>query len=316
MKKMLKWGGIALFSVLAIAIISLYAAVTYRWKGDFFNANGVAIHYIDEGNPQGEPVVLVHGFAANTDINWRYTGVIRGLKKQGHRVIALDMRGHGLSGKPAEESAYGMEMVDDIARLLDHLDIPRAHVVGYSMGGLITLKFVATHPGRLLSATVGGAGWFDLQSPKIQILQNLGTSLDEGGGFAPLVNGLHPDSMFPGIEGRVASFAIDFVNDRAALRALLPGMLDWLVTEDVLRANQVPLLVICGTNDPMKEGAHNLEGVAAHTTVVYVEGGDHESTVFKELYHHSLAEHIASCATSTPAPESAAQDNTGEVAAR
>lgn len=315
MKKMLKWVGITLFAVLAIAVIALYVAVTWRWQGDFFDADGIAVHYTDEGEPEATPVVLVHGFAANADINWRYTGVIRGLKKSGFRVIAMDMRGHGLSDKPSEESAYGMEMVNDIARLLDHLEIPRAHVVGYSMGGLITLKFVAAHPDRLLSATVGGAGWFDQESPKVQILQDLADSLDAGGNFAPLINGLHPDSMFPGIQGRVASFGIDFVNDRGALRALLPGMLEWLVEEETLRENTVPLLVICGTNDPMKEGAHNLEGVAANTTVVYVEGGDHESTVFNRLFHRSLKGHIAAN-IAPPAPEDAARQDNLEAPAR
>ena len=293
MKKILKWGGITIIALLTVTVIALYVAVTYRWKGEFFDANGVDIHFTDEGNHDGVPVILVHGYAANADLNWRYPGIIRTLKKQDYRVIAMDMRGHGLSGKPHDELKYGMEMVEDIVRLMDHLELPKAHVVGYSMGGLITMKLVAAHPDRLLSAAVGGAGWFDLESPKVQLLKNLGAALDEGQGYAPLINGLHPESRFPGLDARIATWAINFVNDPDALRALLPGMMEWLVPEEAMRANKVPLLVICGTNDPMKEGAQNLEGLSENTTVVYVDHGDHESTVFKRLFRDSVTSHLA-----------------------
>ena len=53
----------------------------------------------------------------------------------GYRVIALDCRGHGQSGKPQDPGQYGLEMVRDVVRLLDHLNVERAHVVGYAMGG-------------------------------------------------------------------------------------------------------------------------------------------------------------------------------------
>lgn len=305
MKKALKWGGLALLCVVVVALVALYVAVTYRWEGDYFDSNGVSLHYVDEGNPQGEPVILVHGFAANADINWRYSGVIRTLTDQGYRVIAVDNRGHGLSGKPHDETKYGIEMVNDVARLMDHLEIPRAHLVGYSMGGLITLKAVDAFPERLISATVGGAGWLSLDSPKVQILQRLAQSLDEGKGFGPLVNELHPDSLWPGMQARVATFGIDFINDVDALRAALPGMREWVVDEASILANEVPLLVICGTEDPMNEGAHNIEGVGKNTTVVYVDGGDHASTVLKRIFRESISQHITASTADADEPTDA-----------
>ena len=80
------------------------------------------------------------------------------------QVIALDVRGHGLSDTPTNEDAYGMELVEDIVRLLDDLKIKKAHIVGYSMGGVIAWNFIARHPDRVLSGTLGGMGWLKVGS--------------------------------------------------------------------------------------------------------------------------------------------------------
>src|SRR5690348_2248849 len=104
-----------------------------------FDSKGVPIQFTVEG--RGEPVVLIHGLGANAQINWRTPGIIRALTN-GFQVIALDVRGHGGSGKPKQEDAYGIEMEEDIVRLLDHLHIKKAHLVGYSMGGMITMKLL------------------------------------------------------------------------------------------------------------------------------------------------------------------------------
>jgi pimeloyl-ACP methyl ester carboxylesterase len=89
-------------------------------KHHTFDSKGVSIQYTVEG--KGEPVVLIHGLCANAQFNWRAPGIIKALAKD-YQVIALDARGHGGSGKPKEEEAYGIEMMEDIVRLLDHLNI-------------------------------------------------------------------------------------------------------------------------------------------------------------------------------------------------
>ncbi len=91
-----------------------------------FDSQGVRIHYVISGPASGAPVVLIHGFAAS---NSMWDGVRAALASM-YRVIAMDCRGHGASGKPHEPSAYGIEMVNDVTRLLDHLKIARAHVSG------------------------------------------------------------------------------------------------------------------------------------------------------------------------------------------
>src|SRR5262249_42172834 len=121
-----------------------------------FTSNGVKIAYFTQG--KGEPVVLIHGWLSSAGINWALPGV-SGLLAKDYQVIALDVRGHGISDKPTKEEAYGAELVEDVVRLLDHLKIKKAHIVGYSMGGIITANFIAKHPERVLSGTLGGMGW-------------------------------------------------------------------------------------------------------------------------------------------------------------
>jgi len=119
----------------------------------FFNSNGVRIRYVDHGT--GEPVVLVHGYTNVIERAWIETGVLPNLAKD-HRVIALDLRGHGKSDKPHDPKAYA-ELGQDVVRLLGHLNIPQAHIVGYSLGGVITAKLLTTNPDRFITSTLGGS---------------------------------------------------------------------------------------------------------------------------------------------------------------
>src|ERR1700741_653105 len=91
-----------------------------------FMSNGVKIPYFAQG--KGEPVVLIHGWLSSAGINWALPGTSALLAKD-FQVIALDVRGHGLSDKPTKDEAYGPELVEDVRRLLDHLKIKKAHIV-------------------------------------------------------------------------------------------------------------------------------------------------------------------------------------------
>jgi pimeloyl-ACP methyl ester carboxylesterase len=141
---------------LVFVVAACRLAVAGEATGGTLDADGVKIRYYVKG--QGEPVVLIHGWIASADLNWTLPGITAALAKN-YQVIALDVRGHGRSDKPTKEEAYGPELVEDVVRLLDHLKIKKAHIVGYSMGGIITAKFLAKHPDRALSGTLGGMGW-------------------------------------------------------------------------------------------------------------------------------------------------------------
>ena len=102
-----------------------------------FIHDAVEIAFLDEG--RGEPIVLVHGFASTAQVNWVHPGWVATLTRGGRRVIALDNRGHGASTKLYDPAAYhSARMADDIRALLDHLELGRADVMGYSMGARIS----------------------------------------------------------------------------------------------------------------------------------------------------------------------------------
>ena len=124
---------------------------------DVFDSNGVNIRYVTEG--EGDPVVLIHGWMADSSM-WG-ADAARNTKlepQEGLRLIALDCRGHGKSDKPHEQEKYGAEMAADVVRLLDHLKIEKAHLIGYSSGAFIAGKVAATHPDRVLSIVYAAQG--------------------------------------------------------------------------------------------------------------------------------------------------------------
>src|SRR5437660_4772512 len=122
-----------------------------------FENGAVDIAFLDRA--EGEPIILVHGFASNKEINWLHPGWVTTLTRAGRRVIALDNRGHGASTKLYDPAAYhSARMADDIRALLDHLELGSADVMGYSMGARISAFFALAHPQRLRRVIFGGLG--------------------------------------------------------------------------------------------------------------------------------------------------------------
>jgi pimeloyl-ACP methyl ester carboxylesterase len=262
-----------------------------RAEDAFFDSNGVKIHYSDEG--QGEPVVLVHGFTVNLDRNWRAPGVIRALLAKGFRVIALDNRGHGKSDKPHDLDKYGMEMVEDVVRLLDHLKLKKAHVVGYSMGAIITAKLLTTHPDRLLSATLGGSGGLK-EGDDLTLMDRIADGLDEGKGLAPLLVVLTPKGRpRPTAEqARQISTAILAGNDIKALSVAVRAGKQLAVPVAKLEANKVPTLALIGEVDPLKKGVDDLEGKLANLKVVVIKEADHITAFAQPEFSKALTDFL------------------------
>jgi len=122
------------------------------------DVNGCPINYIVEGT--GDPILLIHGFASSLQGNWRAPGVIAAIVAAGRKVIAIDCRGHGRSGKPHDPQAYaGAAMADDAIAVLDHLGIEKADLAGYSMGGFLSASLLVNHPQRWRSSTRSRPRW-------------------------------------------------------------------------------------------------------------------------------------------------------------
>ncbi len=267
------------------------AAPKAKLKPGSFDSDGVKIVYVEAG--EGEPVILVHGFTASAAMQWITPGIFDALAKD-YRVIAIDNRGHGKSDKPHDPQAYGATMVEDVRRLLDHLGIKKAHLVGYSMGGFISNKFLAEHPDRLLSVTLGGAGWTKEHSETLSMLEDLATSLEQGKGIKPLIERLVPEGKPKPSDEQIAAMnsMVMLMNDPKALAAVARGMKGLAVTEEQVKANKLPVLALIGEIDPLKTGVDELQGVMPNLEVVVIEKADHMTAFPDPKFIQSLSKFL------------------------
>ena len=263
------------------------ALLGYEEEGSYFTTrDGTRLHYIERG--QGEPIILVHGFAMNIELSWRRPGVIDTLARE-YRVIAYDARGHGMSDKPRGVENYGERMIDDIVDLLDHTGIARAHFVGQSMGGMTILKFVAEHPERVISAAPNAMGWARPTPRNLETMATLARSLEQGNGLRPLLERLAPTD---GSMGQFTKITLDtivsYMNDTDALTACARSLQRLCVTEAELRANRIPTLTLVGSADPLVEDAEELHQVMAHHELTVVDGADHFYITGTREYQETL----------------------------
>lgn len=289
-------------------VLALFAAallqngcLLMRQRGQYFDAGGVRIHYTDEG--EGMPVVLVHGFAVNADLNWRDPGIIDALTPH-YRVIAFDNRGHGLSDNPRGPGAYGIQMAEDVVRLMNHLDVERAHVVGYSMGGFVTLKLLEAHPERLITAAPCGAGWERAEGSSMQELEGVVGALEERGSYAPLLRKLAPeDNPVPWWKVLAVDLFFRLTNDEEVMASVLDSLPELEVSAETLENCRVPVLSIVGGADRFAEGAERLHEVLPGHELVVVPGASHFSTLYSPLFEQSLLDFLRTTSASKVLPK-------------
>ena len=144
-------------SLLAASLFTMTTAIVSHagepTHGYFTTTDGIKIHYMQLGD-EGSDVVLIHGYTGSAEGNWFSNGIAEALAEN-HRVTAIDCRNHGLSDKPQPR---GPGKAEDVIEMMDHLKIDKAHMHGYSMGGGITGRLLASHPERLITAAFGGSG--------------------------------------------------------------------------------------------------------------------------------------------------------------
>jgi pimeloyl-ACP methyl ester carboxylesterase len=267
-------------------LCTLHAGGAALAEEGVFESKGVKIRYVAEG--KGESVILIHGFSApSAEMMWvknplNEPNVLPTLAKE-FRVIAPECRGHGKSGKPHDAKDYGAEMAGDVIRLMDHLKIEKAHVVGYSMGSAIAGKLLADHPDRLLSVTFGG-GAPVVEPPKEfkGVIDELATSLEKGEGMGALILRLTPpDGKKLTAEEAAAMGKLALLGqDQKALAAVIRGLPQLEVPAEKLGANKVPVAFIYGSKEAEMLTAQ-IATARKHlkdAKVAVVEGGDHIST--------------------------------------
>ena len=239
-----------------------------------FNSDGVRIAFIDEG--AGAPILLIHGFASSVRFNWIDPGWVSLLTRNGLRVIALDNRGHGESEKLHDEAAYGAPlMAEDARRLLDHLAIERADVMGYSMGARITAFLALAYPARVRSAVFGGLGGNMLRP--MQGTDNIAQALEAAS----------VDDVTNPYARTFRVFADRTGSDRKALAACIRSAREPLTADMVARIT-CPVLVATGTEDVVGGSADELAAAIPGAEALPIPRRDHMLAVGDRVYKEGV----------------------------
>ena len=243
-----------------------------------FKNGDVEIAYLDEG--EGDPVVLVHGFASSKEVNWVMPGWTAALRRDGRRVIALDNRGHGQSAKLYEPAAYHTDlMAGDVAALIEHLGLPRADLMGYSLGSRICAVLAARRPELVRSVILGGAG--------IRLIESAGLS-DE---IAQSLEAPSLEEVTDPMGKRFRAFAEQTRSDLKALAACLRGSRQKLRVEEV-RSIRAPALVAVGTKDDITGSPHELAALMPNARSLDIPDRDHMLAVGDKVFKNAALEFL------------------------
>ncbi len=237
-----------------------------------FSSDGLSLNFIDQG--QGEPVVLVHGFASNLHVNWVGTKWVDTLLAAGFRVIAFDHRGHGESDKLYDPERYTIgDMAKDTVALLDHLKIEKADLLGFSMGARVAAYLAITSPQRARSLIIGGMG---------SRLFGGASKPDE---IAAALEAPTRDHVTDPYARVFRVFAENTKSDLKALSAVIrsPRL---PLTREMVGGLKIPVLVAVGTEDVVAGDPQELADAIPGAKVLPIPGKDHNKSVadptFKE----------------------------------
>jgi pimeloyl-ACP methyl ester carboxylesterase len=246
-----------------------------------FQSSGFTLAF-DDIHPAGAPagtVVLVHGFAMNRAENWRRLGWYAAFERRGYRIVAMDLRGHGESDKPHDPAAYGREaMAGDVMALIDHLDLGRVDLLGYSMGAHLSLTVAADHPGRIANLILGGVGARMLTG---EALGPAGMTLPEA------MRAADPSAITDPILKGFRQFAENQGEDRLALAACAEGRGAGSVADDLARLI-APTVVIAGDRDQIAGDPQVLAAAIAGAKFVSVPACDHFSAIPHALFRAAV----------------------------
>ena len=243
--------------------------------GASFDSDGVRIAYDDlapDDDPEAPPIVLVHGFASSRRENWRDRDWYDALLDAGRRVIALDCRGHGESEKPHDPAAYETDvMAADVVRLLDHLEIGTADLLGYSMGGRIGTEALYRHPERFNAAVLAGIGAATLEPS------------DAGDRIADGLLADDPEAVTDPLGKRFRLFAETTDNDLEALAACARTRTAPASWDEIAQVEH-PVVVVAGEHDDITGDPRELADGFPDGEAVVVDDADHLTTVPDEQF--------------------------------
>jgi pimeloyl-ACP methyl ester carboxylesterase len=251
--------------------------------------DGVRLAYETVGDA-ADIIVLVHGFGSSRAQNWRDTGWYDTLTKAGYHVVAMDCRGHGESDKPHTTPGYGHdEMAGDVLAVMDHAGVESAHVMGYSMGGFISIHLLIGHPERVRKLVVGGVGASYLESPENSRDRVADPKIRAQIADAMLAD--DPSTITNPTARAFRAFADQPGKDRLALAACMRAPTKNLA-RDILARTTRPVLVVCGENDDLTGGPAALAAAFADGRAVTVPRRDHMTTVGDKIYKQAVMDFL------------------------
>jgi len=235
-------------------------------------SDGTALAFERLGPETKSPVImLVHGFGSSRLQNWKSTGWYGGLASAGFSCVAMDCRGHGDSGKPHDEAAYGHErMAEDVLAVMDAVGMEAALLCGYSMGGFIGLRLLASHPERIRKLALAGVGE--------NYLKESITSPQARAALADALLTEDKDSITDARGKMFRAFADQPGKDRLALAACMRAMSPRLPAA-TLAALRRPILVVCGALDDTAGAPEPLAQAFPDGKAVVIANRDHMSAV-------------------------------------
>lgn len=258
-----------------MAAVSLAAAQTTAPPDHFFDSNGVQIRYVEDG--AGPPVVMLHGYTGTLDRHFIANGVFAAIAKD-HRAIAMDLRAHGKSGKPHDPKAYGDELAKDVVRLLDHLKIQRAHIVGYSLGAMIAARLVTINPERLASvAFIGAHPRRELNAYDKKFIEDSLSEMESDLPFRSLAVAIQPTGTPLPSDDELRKMVAPLIaaNDVKAFAAMWRGGAFLLTTDAALKAAKFSMIEIIGTLDPAVSEVEPLKKAHPQIKTLVLEGATH-----------------------------------------
>ena len=250
--------------------------------------DGVRIAYEISG--EGEPVVLVHGFASDRVQNWRGPGWYQTLNGAGYQVIALDCRGHGESDKPHDPAMYSHEtMAGDVIAVMQDAGVGRALLMGYSMGGYISMSLLIKHPELFRKVVIAGVGasYLDLNAAQAAVADPQRRSMIADALLVDDVSTIKNESA-----KAFRIFADQPGKDRLALAACMRGTRD-VFTRKQLGHSERPVLVVCGEKDVLTGPPDPLAAAFADGRAVTVPNRDHMTAVGDKVYKHAVLDFFA-----------------------
>ena len=274
-------------------------ALIHRTPGEYFESNGARVYYTVQG--EGEPIILVHGVGANADLNWQRPGVVRALAKE-FKVIAFDLRGHGLTDKLVDPEQYGLRMAEDIVLLMDHLGYDRAHLAGYSLGGFLALKAATLYPDRIASLAVCAAGWIDPAHP-IEVPSPYRPPVPTNQLQVSHASVLPLFAASKSVFHRMRSAIGDYFMDPKVKKALKATYEELAVPKEDLLALDMPMLSVIGSKDGFLYIARDLVALKPAMETFEIDNYGHFSLPF----NREFKEHLRAFFLKHPIQEPAAQ---------